>query len=80
VSGNPACHVSNKPPICLTDRSGALYNGSGYIAHHIPQFARDLGPEPRTTPVESPQSNDMAEAFVRTIKRDYVRVSPVPDA
>ena len=24
--------------------------------------------------------NGMAEAFVRTIKRDYVRVSPVPDA
>jgi putative transposase len=30
--------------------------------------------------VESPQSNSMAEAFVRTIKRDYARVSPVPDA
>jgi hypothetical protein len=28
----------------------------------------------------SPQSNGMAEAFVRTIKRDYVRVSPRPDA
>ena len=33
----------------------------------------------RTTPIES-QSNGMAEAFVRTIKRDYVRVSPRPDA
>jgi transposase InsO family protein len=33
-----------------------------------------------TTPIESPQSNGMAEAFVRTIKRDYVRVSPCPDA
>src|SRR5262249_39619103 len=31
-------------------------------------------------PLESPQSNGMAEAFVRTIKRDYVRVSPRPDA
>src|SRR5215472_14135364 len=31
-------------------------------------------------PIESPQSNGMAEAFVRTIKRDYVRVSPRPDA
>jgi putative transposase len=55
-------------------------NGSGYIAHHTRRFAHDLGLEPRTTPVESPQSNGMAEAFVRTIKRDYVRVSPVPDA
>ena len=34
----------------------------------------------RTTPIESPQSNGMAEAFVRTIKRDYVRVSPRPNA
>jgi putative transposase len=55
-------------------------NGSGYIAHHTRRFARELGLEPRTTPVESPQSNGMAEAFVRTIKRDYVRISPVPDA
>jgi putative transposase len=36
--------------------------------------------EPRTTPLESPQSNGMAEAFVRTIKRDYARVSSCPDA
>ena len=36
--------------------------------------------EPKTTPIESPQSNGMAEAFVRTIKRDYVRVNPRPDA
>jgi putative transposase len=55
-------------------------NGSGYIAHETRRFARDLGLEPRTTPVESPQSNGMAEAFVRTMKRDYVRVSPLPDA
>jgi putative transposase len=55
-------------------------NGSGYIAHETRSFARNLGLEPRTTPVESPQSNGMAEAFVRTIKRDYVRVSPRPDA
>jgi putative transposase len=55
-------------------------NGSGYIATETRRFARELGLEPRTTPVESPQSNGMAEAFVRTIKRDYVRLSPVPDA
>jgi putative transposase len=41
---------------------------------------KDTGLEPRTTPIESPQSNGMAEAFVRTIKRDYVHVSPCPDA
>ena len=55
-------------------------NGSGYIAHDIKSLAREIGLEPRTTPVQSPQSNGMAEAFVRTIKRDYVRVSPLPDA
>lgn len=55
-------------------------NGSGYVAHETRSFARNLVLEPRTTPVESPQSNGMPEAFVRTIKRDYVRVSPKPDA
>jgi putative transposase len=55
-------------------------NGSCYIAGETRKFARDMGFEPLTTPVESPQSNGMAEAFVRTIKRDYVRVNPIPDA
>ena len=55
-------------------------NGSGFIATETKRLARDIGLEPRTTPVQSPQSNGMAEAFVRTIKRDYVRVSPLPDA
>jgi putative transposase len=55
-------------------------NGSCYIAGETKAFARDIGLEPRTTPIESPRSNGMAEAFVRTIKRDYVRVSPCPDA
>ncbi len=32
------------------------------------------------TPVRSPQSNGMAEAFVKTFKRDYVRINPTPDA
>ena len=40
----------------------------------------DIGMEPCTTPVRSPQSNGMAEAFVKTFKRDYVSVNPVPDA
>ena len=49
---------------------------SCYVAGETRSFARDIGLEPRTTPIESPQSNGMAEAFVRTIKRDYVHVSP----
>lgn len=31
-------------------------------------------------PVASPESNGMSEAFVKTLKHDYLRVSPVPDA
>ena len=55
-------------------------NGSPYVAGETRRFARDIGLLPRTTPVSSPQSNGMAEAFVRTLKRDYVRVNPRPDA
>ena len=55
-------------------------NGSNYVAHDTRRFARMIGFEPLTTPVKSPQSNGMAEAFVRTIKRDYARVNPMPDA
>ena len=44
------------------------------------RIAIDLGLVPRTTPLESPQSNGMAKAFVRTLKRDYVCVSTLPDA
>ena len=55
-------------------------NGDCYVAGDTRSFARDIGLEPITTPVERPQSNGMAEAFVRTIKRDYVRVSPRPNA
>jgi putative transposase len=55
-------------------------NGSPYTARETRALARDIGLVPRTTPIESPQSNGMAEAFVKTIKRDYARVSERPDA
>ena len=32
------------------------------------------------TPVRSPESNGIAEAFVKTFKRDYARLSLLPDA
>ncbi|MDO3623759.1 IS3 family transposase [Ralstonia pseudosolanacearum] len=51
-------------------------NGSGYIAGKTREFATDIGLKPLTTPVCSPQSNGMAESFVKTMKRDYVK----PDA
>jgi putative transposase len=55
-------------------------NGSCYIAGETRSFANEIGFLPITTPVENPQSNGMAEAFVRTLKRDYVEVNPKPDA
>ncbi|WP_226439430.1 IS3 family transposase [Pseudomonas sp. MWU16-30316] len=54
-------------------------NGSAYIAEQTRLFARHIGLQPVTTPVRSPQSNGMAESFVKTIKRDYVAHMPKPD-
>lgn len=55
-------------------------NGSPYIAKETKVFAQQLGLKPCFTPVRSPQSNGMSEAFVKTLKRDYVHVTPLPDA
>jgi putative transposase len=55
-------------------------NGSCYRAHQTIDFAIGLGLVPCFTPVRSPQSNGMAEAFVKTFKRDYVYVHDRPDA
>ena len=55
-------------------------NGSIFAAHRTIEIALALNLEPCFTPVESPESNGMAEAFVKTLKRDYVRVSLIPDA
>lgn len=55
-------------------------NGSCYTALETRRFAKELGLKPVTTPIESPQSNGMAEALIRTIKRDYVRFAKRPDA
>jgi len=55
-------------------------NGSCYTARDTRAFAKSLGLVCCTTPVSSPQSNGMAEAFVKTFKRDYVYVHDRPDA
>lgn len=54
-------------------------NGSAYTAEQARTFARQIGLLPLTTPVCSPQSNDMAESFVKTMKRDYIRHISKPD-
>jgi len=63
-----------KPIEWLTD------NGSCFIAKDTKSLLLDIGMEPCSTPIRSPQSNGMAEAFVKTFKRDYVSVNPIPDA
>jgi transposase InsO family protein len=48
-------------------------NGNCYIAGEMRSFARDIGLEPRTTPIESPQSNGMAAAS--TVAKARLRLS-----
>ncbi len=55
-------------------------NGSPYTKSETRRFAKHVGLIPSRTPIRSPQSNGMAEAFVKTFKRDYVRVHGAPDA
>jgi putative transposase len=55
-------------------------NGSPYTASTTRALARLIGLVPLTTPIESPQSNGMAEAFVKTFKRDYSQIHRRPDA
>jgi putative transposase len=64
----------NSPIQWLTD------NGSCYTARETVSFGRQLGLDIRTTPAYSPESNGMAESFVKTFKRDYVWLSDLKDA
>jgi putative transposase len=56
-------------------------NGSCYVAGDTRSFARDIGLEPRTTPLESPQSNHVSprrnrNASAASLDRPLQRVSP----
>jgi transposase InsO family protein len=55
-------------------------NVSIFAAYRTLKIATALNLEPCFTPVESPESNGMAETFVKTFKRDCVRVNPIPSA
>lgn len=59
--------LPDNPVQWLTD------NGSAYTSHETRRFARELNLEPCTTAVSSPQSNGMAERFVKTMKEDYIK-------
>ena len=55
-------------------------NGPCYTANETVAMARSLNLDPCTTPSHSPESNGMAEAFVKTFKRDYVWTADLSDA
>jgi transposase InsO family protein len=55
-------------------------NGSAYRAKDTLDTATALGLRLAFTPARSPESNGIAEAFVKTLKRDYARVTLLPDA
>jgi hypothetical protein len=52
-------------------------NDSPYAARETLEFAAALALVPCFTPVRSPESNGVSEAFVKTLKRDYARIQPV---
>ncbi|HBO1523018.1 TPA: DDE-type integrase/transposase/recombinase [Pseudomonas aeruginosa] len=52
---------------------------SAYAAEQTRTFARQSGLLPLTSPVCSPQSNGMAESFVKTMRRGYIRHTPKSD-
>ena len=53
-------------PICHASPSDFTGNDSGYVAGETYSFAREIGLEPLTMPLQSPQSNGMTEAVLRT--------------
>lgn len=55
-------------------------NDSCYIAKETRIFARQFSLRPCHTPVKSSESNGIAKALVKMLKRDYVDVTPLPDA
>ena len=69
------------PHNCLPHRLQWLSdNGPAYVARQTINFSRSIGFEMCTTAPYSPESNGMAEAFVKTFKRDYVYVSDLGSA
>jgi len=55
-------------------------NAPGYTSMETLSFAHMVGCDVCTTPYYSPESNGIAEAFIKTFKRDYVYMHDFPDA
>jgi transposase InsO family protein len=54
-------------------------NGPQYTSRKTVEFGRELGFEVCTTPSYCPESNGLAEGFIKRFKHDYVYVSRLPD-
>ncbi|MCA3693157.1 MAG: DDE-type integrase/transposase/recombinase [Aquidulcibacter sp.] len=73
-------------PDCVERRFNALRapfpvqwladNGTAYTATETTDFAAALNLVPCFTPVRSPESSGVCEAFVKTLKRGDARVNP----
>ena len=50
-------------------------NGTCNTEAKTRSFAKQLGLNPVTTPVITPQSNGMAVSFVKTFKEDYTKLA-----
>jgi transposase InsO family protein len=55
-------------------------NGPPYTANETRDFGESLGLIVCTTPAYSPESNGMAESFVKSFKRDYVYLNELHTA
>ena len=69
--------------LCRASISGSARrrsNGCPTTARRTSPRTRSTPQLPCFTPVRSPESNGIAEAFVKTFKRDYARLSILPNA
>ena len=84
TGGSPPCGAGVSGSIRHDPSANAVEwlsdNGSPYTAKETLDFAAALDLVPCFSPVHSPESNGIAEAFVKTFKRDYARVHHLPNA
>ncbi len=59
-----------------TQLNGMPAVNAKHVYRIMRQFARMLGLEPKSTTVWSPESNGIADSFVKTMKRDYISIMP----
>ena len=68
-----------RPILCAVLLKNVSYR-KVFAARKPIEIALALNLEPCFAPVDSSESNVMAEAFAKTFKRDYVRITAVPGA